>query len=134
MSTVTSTPARRRGTSADRHRFAHEAAEARRDRAQTREQDQEQIVALLRRGCARPGDRLTVQVARALQVRRILDAITEGGPSARGVTIAAKDMKRTIVFLDGRIVDLQNAVAAQRRRRGSRLRRDQAAGHRRPRG
>lgn len=143
MSTVTSTPARRRGTPADRHRFAHEAAQARRDRAQTREQDQEQIVALLRRGCgitqilseiARPGDRLTVQVARALQVRRILDAITEGGPSARGVTIPAKDMKRTIAFLDGRIIDLQNAVAAQRRRRGSRLRRDQAAGHHRPRG
>ena len=143
MSTVTSTPARRRGTSADLHRFAHEAAQARRDRAQTREQDQEQIVAQLRRGCgitqilseiARPGDRLTVQVARAMQVRRILDAITEGGPSARGVTIAAKDMKRMIAFLDGRIIDLQNAVAAQRRRRGSRLRRDQAAGHHRPRG
>jgi hypothetical protein len=142
MATVTSTPARRRGP-ANRHRFAHQAAEARRDRAETREQDQERIIALLTRGCGitqilteigRPGDRLTVQVARAMQVRRILDAIAEGAPSARGVTIPARDMGRTVAFLDGRIIDLQNAVAAQRRRRGSRLRRDHAPAHHRPRG
>jgi hypothetical protein len=143
MSTVSSTPARRRGPAGEHRRFAHQAAQARRDRAQARERGQERIIALLRRGCgitqilseiARPGDRLTAQVARALQVRRILDAIAQGAPSARGVTIATKDMQRTIAFLDGRIIDLQNAVAAQRRRRGGRLRRDQAAAHHRPRG
>lgn len=97
MSTVTSTPVRHRGPAGDHRRFAHEAAQARRDRAQARQHDHERIIALLGRGCgitqilseiARPGDRLTVQVARALQVRRTLDAIAEGAPSARGVTIA----------------------------------------------
>lgn len=143
MSTVTSTPVRRRGPAGDHRRFAHEAAQARRDRAQARQHDHERIIALLGRGCgitqilseiARPGDRLTVQVARALQVRRTLDAIAEGAPSACGVTIAPRDMERTVAFLEGRIIDLQNAVAAQRRRRGSRLRIDQAAAHHRPRG
>jgi hypothetical protein len=142
MSTAT-LHARRRGRAGEPLRFAHQAAQARRDRAQARERDQERIIALLRRGCgitqilseiARPGDRLTAQITRALQVRRILDAVEQGAPSACGVTIAKGDMQRTIAFLEGRIIDLQNALAAQRGRRGSRLRRDQAAAHHRRRG
>jgi hypothetical protein len=143
MSAVTSIPARRRGLAGEhRHRFAHQSAQARRERAQTRERDQDRIIALLHRGCGitqilseigHPGDRLTTQVARALQVRRILDAIGQGAPAARAVKIAPRDMERTIAFLDERIIDLENAVAAQRRRRKSRLRRDQTAAHHRSR-
>ncbi len=141
MSTATSTLARRRGRPGEHLRFAHQAAQARRGRAQARERNRERIIALLDRGCgitqilseiARPGDRLTVQVARALQVRRILDAVAQADGAPCGVTIAPRDMQRTIAFLEGRIIDLQNAVAAQRHRRGSRLRRYHAAAHHRP--
>ena len=111
---------------------AREAAEQRRARAQDRTREQRRVLELLRRGAgvtqilrdiARPKDRLAASIARAVQLRRTLDAVAAGSPRAAGVHIGARDHARTVAYLDGEIRRLTDE-AAQQKRRATRRRTD----------
>jgi len=104
---------------------AREAAQQRRARAQERTREQRRILELLRRGAgvtqilrdiAQPKDRLTACVARAMHLRRILDTVATGSSEADGVQIAARDLTRTVAYLDGEICRVQDEAAQQKRR------------------
>jgi hypothetical protein len=134
MSVATQKPSRNHGRGQHReagsverrrHALAQQAARQRRDRAQQRDRQQQHIIGLLRRGAGisqilweigRPQDRLSVSVARALHVRRILDAVAADAPEAQDVKIPQRDLTRILAYLDGEISRLQHDAAAQQRR------------------
>ena len=104
---------------------AREAAEQRRARAQDRTREQQRVLELLRRGAgvtqilrdiAQPKDRLATSVARAVQLRRTLDAVAAGSARATGVHIGARDYARIVAYLDGEIRRLKDEAAQQKRR------------------
>lgn len=111
---------------------ARDAAEQRRARAQDRTREQRRVLELLRRGAgvtqilrdiAQPKDRLAASIARAVQLRRTLDAVAAGSARATGVHIGARDHARIVAYLDGEIRRLTDE-AAQQKRRATRRRTD----------
>lgn len=124
---------RRRDTASSserrRHALAQQAARQRQDRAQQRDRQQRSIIDLLRRGAGisqilweigRRDDRLSTSVARAMHVRRVLDAVAEGSLEACGVKIPPRDLDRILAYLDGEISRLQHDAEAQQRRASAR--------------
>lgn len=104
---------------------AREAAEQRRARAQERSREQQRVLELLSRGAgvtqilrdiAQPKDRLSASLARAMQLRRTLDAVAAGSARVAGVHIGARDHARTVSYLDGEIRRLKDEAAQQKRR------------------
>jgi hypothetical protein len=104
---------------------AREAAAQRRARAQERSREQQRVLELLRRGAgvtqilrdiAQPKDRLAASLARAVQLRRTLDAVAAGSARVAGVRIDARDHARTVSYLDGEIRRLKDEAAQQKRR------------------
>ena len=102
--------------------YAQRAAQQRREGAQERTREQRRILELLRRGAdvsqilqdiGRPNDTLSISVARALHLRRLLDAVANRYPQAGGVHIESRDLDRIVADLDDRIRLLQDEKAQQ---------------------
>jgi len=119
--------ARRRASSSERrrHALAQHAARQRQDRAEQRDRQQRRIINLLGRGAGisqilweigRPDDRPSASIARAMHVRRVLDAVADGSRGTRGVEIPPRDLTRIVAHLDEQITRLEHDAATQQRR------------------
>ncbi len=120
---------RRRDDARQVSTHVQQAARQRHEGAQERTREQRRNLELLRRGAGvsqilqdigRPNDTLSISLARALHLRRLLDAVAARYPQAGGVEIESRDLDRIVAHLDGRIRLLQEEEAQQKLKRSGR--------------